>query len=298
MKKMVVFINLLILICGASVQAEIKVVASLPVFAALAQAIGGENVQVKTLARPNQDPHFLQAKPKYVVDLNRADVLLHSGMGLEAGWLPAAVLQSRNPKIQRNATGDVDLSRVIQPLEVPPPGVDRGSGDIHPQGNPHYWLDPRNGFPMARAIVKILGEVDPGNFTTYQKNYQNFTKALEEQLKIWQPKISKLRGLKVYTFHLTWSYFANFSGIQVVEQLEPKPGIPPNSKHVERLISLVKPEAVKVLLMAPYYPRKVPEYLTQKTAIPLLVAETQPLEANAAGYFKMFNDLLNRLTSS
>ncbi len=275
--------------------AKVKIVSTLPVFSALAQAVGGEAVTIDTLVRSDQDPHFLQAKPSYVMALNRADLLLHAGMDLDVGWLPTAVVQSRNPKIQKNAKGDLDLSKGIGPLEVPPSNADRSSGDIHPMGNPHYWLDPRNGHLLAQSILQALIRMDPTGATQYQRNFENFAQELKGKLIVWKTQIQAMKNLKVITFHTTWSYFADYAGISVMATIEPKPGIPPNSRHVEQLVSLIPAERVKLLLMAPYYPRKVPEYLAAKVGILLVVGRPQPQEPTAQAYFQMFSELIRKL---
>ncbi len=280
---------------NTEVWAKVRVVSTLPVFSALTQAIGGDRVEIKTLARPDQDPHFLQPKPSYVVALNQADLLIRAGMELEVGWIPIAVVQSRNPKIQTQTPGDVDASRGIQALEVPGSGIDRASGDVHPMGNPHYWLDPRNGAIIAKNILDALVTADPEGKAQYEKNYQQFLQALENKMAAWAPLAMALSNQRILTYHRTWSYFANWTGLQVVDTIEPKPGIPPNSQHVDRLVQEIGQQQIKMILMDPYYPRKVPEYLAEKTKITLWVAEVQPKTENQEGYFQWFDTLLRNL---
>ncbi len=292
---LVLFLTLGVLGLSSQVWAKVRVVSTLPVFSALTQALGGDRVEIKTLARPNQDPHFLQPKPSYVVALHQADILIRAGMELEVGWIPIAVVQSRNPKIQTQTPGDVDASRGIQALEVPGSGIDRASGDVHPMGNPHYWLDPRNGPIIAQNILNALIQADPTGKAQYENNYRQFVQSLEKKLINWAPLAAALSGQRVLTYHRTWSYFAHWTGLQVVNTIEPKPGIPPNSQHVDRLVQEITQQQIKMILMDPYYPRKVPEYLAEKTKIALQVAEVQPTTETQEGYFQWFDTLLRNL---
>ncbi|MBI4411383.1 MAG: zinc ABC transporter substrate-binding protein, partial [Deltaproteobacteria bacterium] len=173
MKK--IFLFLLILLVPFTAHAKINVVATIPDLAAIAREVGGELVNVDSIARGDQDPHYLEPKPSYAVKMNKADLLIEVGLELEVGWLPVLLTQSRNPKILRGASGHLDASRDIPVAEIPAGKVDRSMGDVHPLGNPHYWLDPRNGLIIARGIADKLGKLDPANKTVYDGNLGVFT---------------------------------------------------------------------------------------------------------------------------
>lgn len=284
-----------LLLIPLSTQAKVKVVTTLPIFASLANTVGGERVTTKSLARPNQDPHFLPAKPAYAVALNRADLLIHAGMALEVGWLPAVLIQSRNPKVQFNASGNVDASTGITALEVPTGVVTRALGDIHPLGNPHYYLDPRNGAIIAENIFQHLVDVDPAGEAYYRGRLKAFQTKLSQKIKAWENLAAPLKGKAIITFHKTWTYLVHWLGIDVVGNVEPKPGIPPNAKHTDFLIKLIPQNKVRVLLMTDYYPKKVPDYISQKTQVPVLVVSSDTLDNSEQAYFDLFEKILNPL---
>ena len=293
--KKVIFIILVLLLFPLNALAKVKVVTTLPIFASLANAVGGERISTKSLARANQDPHFLPAKPAYAVALNRANLLIHAGMDLEVGWLPAVLIQSRNPKIQFNAVGNVNASEGITALEVPSGVITRAMGDVHPLGNPHYYLDPRNGSIIAENIFKHLVEVDPGGESYYQGRLAAFQNKLKQQVQNWESRAAPLKGKPILTFHKTWTYLVNWLGLNVVGNVEPKPGIPPNAKHTDWLIKMIPQNQVRALLMTDYYPRKVPDYISQKTGIPLLVLGSETLSDSEQAFFDLFESILSPL---
>src|SRR5688500_15114729 len=228
-----------------TVRAELNVVASLPDFGAIAEAIGGKAVEVTTIARGSEDTHFVDARPSFVRVLNKADLLIEGGADLETGWLPTLVTAARNAKIQGTGKGHLVLSKFVKVLDVPTAPVDRSMGDVHPTGNPHYWLDPRNGKLIAEKIAATLSELDPKNAETYSKNLEAFTKKLDEKWPEWQKKLEALRGAKVITYHKTYEYLAAAFGLEVIAQLEPKPGIEPSATHIAQLVQRAKEAGVK-----------------------------------------------------
>src|SRR5947208_17061196 len=181
--------------------AVVHVVSSIPTLGSLAKEVGGNRVSVESLGKGYQDPHFVEAKPNLMLVLNRADLLLYVGLELEIGWLPPLVLGSRNPKIQTGEPGNLDCSRIIPVLDIPTTRVDRSMGDIHPQGNPHYWLPPGNARILAREIAQRLSQLDPEGKATYDKNLASFLSRVDAKEKEWAPMVAKLKGLKVATYH-------------------------------------------------------------------------------------------------
>ncbi len=250
--------------------AALNVVSSIPTLGSLAKEVGGDRVHVESLAKGYQDPHFVEPKPNLMLVLNRADLLLYVGLELEIGWLPPLVLGSRNPKIQPGEMGNLDCSRSIPVLDIPTTRIDRSMGDIHPQGNPHYWLPPSNARLIAKEIAGRLSELDPEGKPTYDKNLLTFLSRVDAKEKEWAPFARKLKGVKIATYHKSWSYVSQWLGMEEIGYVEPKPGIPPDPQHLVRLISVMKAEGAKLLLMEDFYNKSVAELVAQKAGANLL----------------------------
>jgi zinc/manganese transport system substrate-binding protein len=293
MKRFLIFLFTILLPLNAF--AKVNVVATLPVFASLAQEVGGDRISVTSLARGNQDPHFLDAKPSYVVELNKADLLIQGGLELEIGWLPPIVVQARNPKILPNAPGNLDAAQGLNILEIPKTLVDRSMGDVHPLGNPHAWLDPRNAKLIAANIYQHLAKIDPEGKDYYEGRLKDFLNRLNQKMAVWNQQAQSIRGKKVITYHKSFSYFADWTGLEIVDTVESKPGIPPSSKHVDDLIKLIPQEGVKAILIESYYPKKVPQYLSEKSNIPLLLLPTDTDEAGINSYIDLIDTLIQQI---
>lgn len=293
MKKLFILFSLLLI--PLNLQAKVNIVATLPVFGSLAEEIGGDRVNITSLARGNQDPHFLDAKPMYAVALNKADLLLQGGLELEVGWLPPVLNQASNSKIMPGSSGNVNLSQGITALEVPKTLLDRSMGDVHPLGNPHMWLDPRNAKLMAANIYQHLVQVDPEGKSYYESRFQDFLNRMNAKMQVWDKKIAPFKGKDVLTYHKSLSYFVNWTGLNVVATLESKPGIPPSSSRVDEIIKLLPNYKVKAILVENFYPKKIPEYLSQKTGIPLLDLPTDTGEEGIKTYFDLIDHLIDAL---
>ncbi|MBI4701679.1 MAG: zinc ABC transporter substrate-binding protein [Deltaproteobacteria bacterium] len=276
-------------------RAALRVVTSIPDFGAIAGEIGGGHVEVTALVKPTQDPHFLDAKPSLELALNRADLLLVAGMELEAGWLPALVAGARNAAIQRGGKGYLDCSTLIPPMEVM--AVDRAKGDIHPGGNPHYWIDPRNGLRLAQGITKKLGEIDPDHGADYAAGYARFAARLKDRMAKWQLRLAPQRGTRVVAYHRSWIYFLDWAGFVAVGELEPKPGIPPKASHVAELITAVRGQNVKYLVQEAFYPTQLSQIFADKTGAKLKVLPTMVGAAGTHTYFDVIERLVEELTS-
>jgi zinc/manganese transport system substrate-binding protein len=264
----------LVLLIGGPARAALKVVASISTLASLAKEVGGDRVSVEALSRGTQDPHFVEPKPSLMLVLNRADLLLHVGMELEIGWLPPLVLGSRNPHIQPGEPGNLDCSQAIDPLDVPTFKVDRSMGDIHPQGNPHYWVPPDNARRIAALIAARLQQLDPEGAHVYGERLRDFEKRVAQKEKQWAPMIEKLRGAKVVTYHKSWSYVSRWLGLVEVGYIEPKPGVPPPPSHLARLVLLMRRDHVQLLLMESFYNRGIAQEVASKAGARLLVLPT------------------------
>jgi zinc/manganese transport system substrate-binding protein len=255
---------------GARANAALKVVTSTPDLASLAKEIGGSNIEVTSLALSTQDPHFVDAKPHLALQLAKADLLIALGLDLEIGWLPTLQTGSRNGKVQVGADGFLDCSQFVKVLEVPKTKVDRSMGDIHPYGNPHYMFDPRQVARVSKGIADKLAALDPSHADDYRKNALAFIKKLGKATKGWESSLAKAKGQKVVAYHKSFAYMATWIGLDVVEHIEPRPGIPPNPHHVSHVIDMVKQNGVKLILQEAYYPGKTSELIAQKTGATLV----------------------------
>lgn len=265
------FLLALLLATVAPGHAKLNVVATLPDFASIATLIGGEHVDVTSIARGTEDPHFVDARPSFLRALNRADLLLEGGANLEVGWLPPLLNGARNSRIASGAPGRVVMSKGIELMELPSGPLDRSMGDIHPGGNPHYWLDPANGKIMAEHLAEAFARADPEHAVTFQKNLQAFTDRLEKKLAEWTKNLEPFAGTKVVTYHKSYEYFARRFKLDIVGQIEPKPGIEPSPAHVKQLIPQMKQRMVRLVLIEPNRPRKTPGYLAEATGAKVLV---------------------------
>lgn len=255
-------------------EAALRVVSSIPALGSLAKEVGGGRVEVESLSKGYQDPHFVEAKPSLMLVLNRADLLLHVGLELEIGWLPPLVLGSRNPKIQSGELGNLDCSQSMPLLDVPTTKIDRSMGDIHPQGNPHYWLPPSSARIIAQEIEKRLAQLDPSGADEYAKNLAGFLARVDAHEKTWAPLVARLRGVKVATYHKSWSYVAHWLALVEVGYVEPKPGIPPDPGHLVSLIGTMKRAGAKLLLMEDFYNKSTAQLVADKAGARLLVLPT------------------------
>jgi ABC-type Zn uptake system ZnuABC Zn-binding protein ZnuA len=266
------------------------VVASTTDMAALAQEVGGDRIAVESIARGYQDPHYVEAKPSYLRLLLRADLLVLVGLELEIGWLPPLITQSGNPKIQVGASGYFDASRFAQILEIPTTAVTRAMGDVHPLGNPHYWLEPENGRRIARGIAGKLAEMRPQDAAYFQQRYQAFDQKLTQAEQAWEPQTRPFRGRKVVTYHNSWPNFIQRFGLNVVGYIEPRPGIPPSPAHTVQLIALMKREGVKVILVEPYFDLRTPNSIAAATGAKVVILmPSVGGEKQITDYFKLFD---------
>ena len=282
---------------GAS--AAINAIATTEDLAALTREVGGDKVKVEALAKGYQDPHFVEAKPSFILKLHSADLLVAVGRELEIGWLPPLVQQSRNAKIQVGADGYLDASLTVKILEIPTGQVTRAMGDVHPQGNPHYWLDPDNGRKIAAAIRDKLKAMSPADAAYFDGRYADFDKRLAEAQKRWDALMAPYKGLKVVTYHRSWPNFCDRFGLDVMGYVEPRPGIPPSPSHTLDLIADMKRQNVKILLVEPYFDLKTPQSIGRETGAKVLVLlPSVGGEKEITDYVKLFDYDINLLVSA
>jgi zinc/manganese transport system substrate-binding protein len=244
---------------------KLNVITATTDLASLAQEVGGDKINVESMAKGYQDPHFVEAKPSFLLKLRQADLLVVVGLQLEIGWLPPLITQSGNSRIQVGANGYLDASQFAEILEIPQGSITRAMGDVHPLGNPHYWLDPDNGRRVARGIAGKLGEMDPEDAAYFEQRFQDFDRRLSEADKKWQADMKPFHGRKVITYHNSAPNFAKHFGLNVVGFVEPRPGIPPTPSHTLEVINMMKRDHVKVIMVEPYFDRKTPDSIARET---------------------------------
>lgn len=282
---------------ASTAAAQIKVVATTPDLAAISRDIGGNAVSVTALAKPTEDPHFVDAKPSHIVTLNRADVLVEGGAELELGWLPPLLESARNSKIASGAAGHVSAIEGIRMMEIPT-AFDRSKGDIHALGNPHFLADPIDAKIVARNIADHFAKVDPKNASTYASNLAKFNASIDSRMSGWQAKLAPFKGAKIVTYHKDFDYFANRFGFSIVEELEPKPGIAPSPAHLASVIGTMKSQGVKVVLVQPYQNRKTAETVARQTGATVLDMPEQPgAKAGTDSYVATIDNLVNTLAA-
>lgn len=258
--------------------------------ASLAGEVGGDRIQVESIARGYQDPHFVEAKPSFLLKLRKADLLIVVGLQLEIGWLPPLIERCGNPRIQIGAPGYLDASQFAEILEIPTTQITRAMGDVHPLGNPHYWLDPENGLRIARGIQQKLASMRPADATYFEERYRSFEQRLREAEKRWEAMMKPYQGVKVVTYHRSWPNFTRRFQLDVVGYVEPRPGIPPSPGHLVDLIGQMKRDQVKVILVEPYFDLKTPHSVARETGAQVLVMlPSVGGESEVTDYFKLFD---------
>ena len=283
----------------AHARAGISVITSTEDLAALVKEIGGDKVSVEALAKGYQDPHFVEAKPSFVLKLHSTDLLVVVGRELEVGWLPPLITQSRNAKIQPGGSGYLDASLTARILDIPAGQVTRAMGDVHPQGNPHYWLDPRNGRLVAKAIQDKLTSLSAGDSAYFAARYGDFDRRLSEAEKRWQAAIAPYKGLKIVTYHRSWPNFAEVFGLDVVGYVEPKPGIPPSPAHQLDLTQAMKQQGIKIILVEPYFDLQTPNKIARDVGAKVLVMPPSVGGVKEVQtYLQLFDYDINLLTAA
>jgi ABC-type Zn uptake system ZnuABC Zn-binding protein ZnuA len=326
------------LLAAASAVAQVKIVTTTPDMAALAEHVGGELVEVESIATGRQNLHAIQAKPSYMLQARDADLWIRVGLQMEIGYERPLLQGARNRDIMEGRPGHLDASASIDPLEIPGASLVAAAGltygDVHPLGNPHYWLDPANAKIVTRSIADRLSRLDPANAARYDANQKAFAAEIDSRmfgkelveavgaeplwsasddgglevllaqartppLAGWMAKMAPLRDKKVVTYHRSWVYFSNRFGIEVVEHVEPKPGIPPSPRHVANAIELMKREGVKIILMEPFYSPQAPERMARETGAQVVIAALSVGgQEGVDDYFGLIDNIVNRLVEA
>jgi zinc/manganese transport system substrate-binding protein len=296
-RKTVIAVALVAGMCPAA--SKLNVVTTTEDLAAIGREIGGDRIAIDSIAKGYQDPHFVEPKPSFLLKLQKADLLAVVGLQLEIGWLPPLITQSGNSKIQVGNKGYLDVSTACEVLELPTGVVTRADGDVHPLGNPHYWLDPENARRIARAMKDKFSEMQPADAAYFDQRLKDFEQRLTDAEKRWDAQMAPYKGRKVVTYHRSFPNFAKRFGLNIVDYVEPKPGIPPTPSHTLELINKMKQENVKLILVEPYFDMRTPNSVAQAvggTAIVLLPSVGG--EKQVQTYFQLFDYDINLLTAA
>ncbi len=290
MKRLLIPIALLLALSTSAFAQKLNVVTTTADLASLTREVGGDRVDVTSIARGYQDPHFVEPKPSFLLLLRKADLLEVVGLELEAGWLPPLLDQSRNTKIRPGGPGYLDVSTGVEILDRPSGAVNRSMGDVHALGNPHYWIDPGNAVRIAIQISNRLSQLRPKDAAYFAARLETFKKRMNEANKKWTAMLAPYRGAKIVTYHNSWPNFTRRFGLDVVGYVEPKPGVPPSPSHTFELINLMKAQKVKAILVEPYFDLKTPKSIAERTGANLLVLyPSVGARPELDDYFKLFD---------
>jgi ABC-type Zn uptake system ZnuABC Zn-binding protein ZnuA len=292
MKKYILLPLILLVLSLQYSYAKVEIVASLTDLGSIASAVGGDHVKVLSIARASADPHTVEVLPSYMVRASRADIYLKVGLSLDQ-WADGIIDGSRNAKLHI-----VDCSENIPVLERPTTRVTALQGDVHPNGNPHYWLDPRNGKIIAQAVHDELAAVDPANRVDYDANLAAFDKEVDTKYTAWKAEADALPSHQIITYHASWPYFANAFGFTVASHVEPVPGLPPTAGHLADLVEIIHGHDVKVLLQEPYFSDEAPDYLKRETGVHVAKVSPSCENTDANSYLDHFDKLISELKAA
>lgn len=288
--KFFLFLNLITL---TSAFANLRVVTTTEDLRSITQALGGELVEVSAIAKGTQDPHFVEAKPSYLVAVSRADLLIAIGLELESGWLPLLIRGARQPKLMPGEPGCLTVSEAITPIDIRTQ-ADRSQGDVHPMGNPHFMADPERVISVAELITKRLSQLDPSHTQQFSENLNTFKKQLQEKITNWKKKLNPFRGTKVIGYHMTFNYLFKYFGFEVVGFLEPKPGIQPTAQHILSLVETARSQKVKLIVVESFFDPKPGQTLAEKTQTKLVLI---PAYVGGDDHSKTYLDWMDTLVN-
>ncbi|MFH0921855.1 MAG: metal ABC transporter substrate-binding protein [Fibrobacterota bacterium] len=287
--KFVFLLAVSVLCLAAATPAKIIVVASIPDLGSIASTIGGDNVSVSSITKADANPHSVEVFPSYMAKVSRATLYLKGGLALDQ-WADAIIDGSRN-----NHLVVVDCSKDVRVLDKPSGKVDASQGDVHPEGNPHYWLNPENGIVIAQNILAGLQKADPSQSAVYVSNFERFKTDCASKIAVWKQALKPMAGRNILEYHSSWVYFATAFGLNIVGHVEPFPGIPPTGKHLAELVSIIKKENVAFIIQEPYFPGDAPKFLNRQTGIPVLKLAPACQGVDANDYFAHFDAIVSAI---
>ncbi len=299
MKNLIRLIASTLLIAAASsAHAKLNVVTTLPDLGALAREIGGDKVEVTTMAKPTEDPHFVDARPSFVVQLRGADVLIDGGAELEIGWLPPLLQNARNAKLEVGQPGRVQAAQGVRLMNVPT-NVTRAAGDVHALGNPHFVIDPIIAKTVAQHIAQAFSAVDAANAASYDANYKKFEASINGKLQEWGAAMLPFKGQHVVAYHDSWPYFAHRFGVEIDIFLEPKPGIPPSPAHLAEVIDQMKAQKIKAVIVEPFHDHKIADKVASATGAKVVEFAQYPGALPGTDtYIKLIDKLVANLSAA
>ncbi|HNQ89357.1 MAG TPA: metal ABC transporter substrate-binding protein [Verrucomicrobiota bacterium] len=279
--------------------AKLKVVTTTADFAAIARDIGGDRIEVASLAKPTEDSHFVDAKPSLILKLNRADVLIEGGAELEIGWLPALMDSTRNPRIHRGSPGNVLANEGIAMLDVPAV-LDRSMGGVHAMGNPHIMTDPVNARILAEHLARVFSQLDAQSSEFYRANFQRFSDELDAKLAEWQQRLAPFKGRRIVAYHDSWPYFARRFGLRIDLFLEPKPGIPPTPPHLAQVIQTMQQEKINLIFVEPHLNWRTAETVARQTGATAVLVSQFPggVKGTEGGYIPLIEHLVDTVAKN
>jgi zinc/manganese transport system substrate-binding protein len=299
MKRLLILTALLSALSVSAFAQNLNIVTTTADLASITREVGGDRVDVVSIARGYQDPHFVEPKPSFLLLLRKADLLEVVGLDLETGWLPPLLEQSRNPKIRPGGAGYLDVSAGVDILDRPTGTLNRSMGDVHAMGNPHYWLDPANAVRIAIQVSNRLSQLQPKEAAYFAARLETFKKRMNDANKKWTAMLAPYRGAKIVTYHNSWPNFTRRYGLNVIGYVEPKPGVPPSPSHTFALINLMKAEKVKAILVEPYFDLKTPKSIAERTGATLLVMyPSVGARPELDDYFKLFDRNITELVKA
>jgi len=280
-------------------QDRIRILTTTPDLKSIAEFVGKDKVDADSLGKGYQDPHTIEAKPSFMLKAKNADLFIRVGLELELGYEELIIDGSRNPKIRFGQLGHLDVSRGVYLLEIPAIKIDRSMGDIHPLGNPHYWLDPLNAKIIATNIAKRLSEISPENESYFQGNLAEFNHKIDQKMIEWKAKLAPFNGHSIAVYHRSWPYFAERFGIGIACELEPKPGIPPSPGHLKEVIDIIKSKNIKIILMEVFYDEKPARFVSQQTGVKVvIVPNSVGGTKEARDYFSLIDTITDGLVEA
>ena len=287
----------LLMLFSQDLMAEVRVAAAYPYIKSITEIIGGENVSVTSLSRGDWDPHFVVPRPSLAAAARRADLLIINGASLEIGWLPPVIRDSRNRNIQPGTKGYLDLSNHVKLIDKPAV-LTRDHGDVHPEGNPHFSLDPHNIPPAARAIAAALSEIDPDNSVSYRVNLDSFLARWDKKLEEWDKRLSRLEGKKVIQYHKTYNYLMRRYDMIPLAEIEPQPGIPPTSRHMKKIIDIANKRDADFIMADVYHPGRPVEYVSSRSGLKVItIPHDVGAVKEATDIFSLFDTIVERLAN-
>jgi ABC-type Zn uptake system ZnuABC Zn-binding protein ZnuA len=297
---MLKILSITLLLSMAAQAGRLYVVTTTSDLASIAEAVAGDHAKVTAICSGNQDPHHLQARPKYVMMARKADLWIRVGMQLEVGWEMPVIDGSRNRKIRPGQSGHLDASIHIEKLDIPDTGLlSRAMGDVHAQGNPHYLTDPLNAQLVAGDIAERMARLDPEHAEAYRSNAEAFRKQIDTRMADWKAAMQPLNGASIVTYHKSWIYFVQRFGMEIGIELEPKPGVPPSPAHLTRVIETVKAEDIGLILQEPWYSPKAAERVAEETGARIVKAPISTGgDPEAENYIALIDLIIRRLTEA